>query len=62
MKRPSLSRRLTVRFSEIHFWRLQQIAEHEGTDAAAIIRHLVARFVASDLRTKTVDERGYAHD
>ncbi|WP_191965683.1 hypothetical protein [Oryzomonas sagensis] len=40
-----LSKRVTVRFSEQHYDALRAYAEHEGTDPAAIIRHLVARFL-----------------
>lgn len=41
-----LTKRMTIRFSERHFSELCMYAQEEGFDAATVIRHLVARFVA----------------
>jgi hypothetical protein len=45
MKKDRLDKRITVRLSKRHYDMLCAAANDEGTDAAAIIRHLVARFV-----------------
>lgn len=44
-KRATLTKRLTVRLSERHYSELCLFALEEGFDPAAVIRHLVARFV-----------------
>jgi hypothetical protein len=49
--RARLTKRLTVRFSEEHYNELCAYAHEEGFDAATVIRHLVARFVADRDRT-----------
>lgn len=50
-EKPKLTKRLTVRFSERHYVELCAYAHEEGFDAATVIRHLVARFVAERDRT-----------
>lgn len=44
-KKDRLDKRVTIRLSQRHFSSLLLYADKEGTDIAAIIRHLVARFV-----------------
>lgn len=46
LKRENLTRRLTIRLSERHYVELAAYAHEEGFDAATVIRHLIARFVA----------------